>query len=301
MRDVKNMLRWMIGCVVLALTATTSAAQPGTELSPLASTLKVMTFNIRFGTANDGENSWPMRRDMVLDVIDDHDADILGLQEALDGQIREIIAGVPGYAVIGVGRDDGRTRGEYTAILYKADRFTVDDAGTFWLSDTPDEVASVTWGNSITRICTWARLVELDSGRGVYVFNAHLDHVSQPSRERSTELIARRVVNRDVPADPVVVLGDFNAGEQNPAMLSLLENEAAHLVNAFREAKPDERSVGTFNGFQGRVDGEMIDHVFVTHDFDVIGAGIDRTHRNGRYPSDHFPVWASLRYPGAED
>lgn len=291
------MLRWMIGSLILAVSASAFANQPDDTSSPL----KVMTFNIRFGSANDGENSWPNRRDMVLDLINDHNADVLGLQEALDGQIREILAGAPGYAVIGVGRDDGRTRGEYTAILYRADRFSVDDAGTFWLSDTPDEVASVTWGNSITRICTWARLVELESGRGVYVFNAHLDHVSQPSRERSTELIAERVIHRDVADDPVVVIGDFNAGEQNPAMLSLLQSEAAHLVNAFREARPDEEVVGTLNGFQGRADGEMIDHVLVSKDFVVVAAGIDRTHRDGRYPSDHFPVWADLQFSAADE
>ncbi len=280
------MILRILACFMLALGAQVCAAQSG------SSELKAMTFNIRFGTANDGDNSWPYRREMVLDLIRQQEADILGLQEALDSQIREIMAEVPGYGVIGVGRDDARTKGEYTAVLYDVSRFAVDASGTFWLSDTPDEVASVTWGNSITRICTWARLVELETGRGVYVFNAHLDHVSQPSRERSTAMIAQRVAERHFSSDPAIVMGDFNAGEGNPAILSLLEDTSANLVNAFRLVNPDEQVVGTFNGFRGRDDGEMIDHVFVTRGLSVLDADIDRTERQGRSPSDHYPVWA---------
>ena len=143
-----------------------------------------MSFNIRYGTANDGENRWALRREFLFDVMRQANADLVGLQEALDGQIQELLTALPQYGVVGVGRDDGRTRGEYAAILYRRDRFRVSDAGTFWFSDTPEVVASRSWGNTITRICTWARFIDRD-GRAFWHFNVHLDHQSQPSRERS--------------------------------------------------------------------------------------------------------------------
>jgi len=257
--------------------------------------VSVLCFNIRYGTANDGENSWPNRDHLVKQIIRNHDADVVGLQEALDFQLAAIIDACPEYAVIGVGRDDGKTRGEYSAILYRADRFAVDSSGTFWLSDTPEIVASTSWGNSITRICTWARLIDRQSGEAFYVFNTHFDHRSQPSRERSSRLIAERIADR-AHADPAVLMGDFNAGETNPA-ITILRDDAIGpgLVHTFRAVHPDESEVGTFNSFRGESDGEMIDHIFVTSDVEILNADIDRTNDNGRYPSDHFPVWASLR------
>ncbi len=176
-----------------------------------------MTFNIRYGTADDGDNSWPLRSAMVWQLIQNHAPDVVGLQEALRFQLDEIRTRVPGYAELGVGRDDGRSGGEYSAILYRSRRFAVADQGTFWFSETPDAPGSTSWGNRITRICTWARLVERETGTHLYVYNLHLDHESQPSRERSVELLAARI-NARRPRDPVIVMGDFNAGEDNPAV-----------------------------------------------------------------------------------
>lgn len=259
--------------------------------------LKAMSFNIRYGTANDGENRWQNRSHLVLRVLKEHDADVVGLQEALAVQLRAITDALPSYAAIGVGRSDGKTSGEYSAILYRTDRFTVDSSGTFWLSDTPETVASTSWGNSITRICTWARLIERDSGEAVYIYNTHFDHRSQPSRERSAQLIAQRIAERAHP-DPVVLMGDFNAGERNAAITSLLDDNAEPgLIHSYRSVHPDETTIGTFNGFNGESSGEMIDHIFVTPDVEVVEADIDRTNENGRYPSDHYPVWASIGLP----
>lgn len=257
----------------------------------------LMSYNIRFGTASDGPNHWDLRRDIALEVFERWDADIVGLQEALRFQIDEIRERFPRYAEIGVARDDGRTRGEYSSILYRPERFAVAASGTFWLSDTPDEVASVTWGNSITRVCTWARLVEHATGRGVYVYNTHFDHVSQPSRERSVRLIAEHIAARPID-DPVVLMGDFNAGEDNPAMVFLLDRskgaEGPGLVDTFRVAHPDATEVGTFNAFRGRRDGAKIDFVLVEPASRVLEAAIDFTDHDGRYPSDHFPVTATV-------
>jgi predicted amidohydrolase YtcJ/endonuclease/exonuclease/phosphatase family metal-dependent hydrolase len=259
------------------------------ERAPLAA----MSFNIRYGTANDGDNRWPLRRDFLIDVMREQAADVIGLQEALDFQIDEIVAALPAYGVIGVGRDDGARKGEYTAILYRRDRFQVSDAGTFWFSDTPDVIASKSWGNRITRICTWARLVDRD-GRGFWHYNVHLDHESQPSRERSAALLRKRIDERRLPQEPVIVTGDFNAGEQNPAVAAMLAGGA--LVDTFRVKFPGEKVAGTFSGFDpAKTQGEKIDYVFVPAGAEVLRAEIVRTTRNGRVPSDHFPVIAHIR------
>lgn len=261
-----------------------SAAQPAAR-EPIS----VMTFNIRYGTASDGENAWPLRREMLFDLVRREDADLVGLQEALGFQIDELVGAAPSYAVVGVGRDDGLRSGEYTAILYKKDRFHVAAAGTFWFSETPSVPGSKSWGNTITRICTWARLVDR-AGRGFWHFNVHLDHQSQPSRERSAELLRERIAARPFAHEPVVVTGDFNVGEDNPALQTLA------LVDSFRVLHPDETTVGTFNGFKfGHVEGDKIDYVLVQPGTEVIRAEILRASRSNRYPSDHFPVVARVR------
>jgi len=254
--------------------------------------LTVLSFNIRYGTAKDGENEWSHRKSLLFDVVREQDADIIGLQEALDFQIDEITAAVPAYATIGVGRDDGRARGEFAAILFRKGRFRVADAGTFWFSDTPTVPGSMHWGNKITRICTWARLVDRD-GRAFYAFNVHLDHQSQPSRERSTQLLRERIEARAYASDPVLVTGDFNVGEKNPALASL----RGPFTDTFRMVHPHETTVGTFTGFKfGNTAGEKIDYILVQPGTEVLQADIVRASKGERYPSDHFPVVARVRF-----
>lgn len=277
--------------VFISLGGSVATAQP--EPAPL----NVMSFNIRYGTANDGDNRWPLRREFLFDVVRDADADLVGVQEALDGQIQELLEALPAYGVIGVGRDDGRTRGEYAAIFYRRDRFRVADSGTFWLSDTPDVVASTSWGNTITRICTWARLIDRD-GRGFWHFNVHFDHQSQPSRVRSAALLADRIRSRRFADEPYVVTGDFNVGETNAALAVLTTagpDVSPLLVDSFRVLHPDATPVGTFTGFKPEaISGDKIDYVFVPPGTEVRDAAIIRTSREGRYPSDHFPVTARI-------
>ncbi len=259
----------------------------------------VLTFNIRYDNPDDGENAWPERRAMVGAWLKAEMPDVVGLQEALRHQIDDIREAVPAYAEFGVGRDDGRRRGEYCAILYDAGRFGIDetDRGTFWLSDTPGKVGSKSWGNWIPRICTWARLVEKGTLRGLYVFNTHWDHKSQPSREGAASLIAKRIAGRARRDEPVVLMGDFNAAETNPAIRALRAGTPG-LVDTFRVLHPDERAVRTFHGFRGgAVAGGKIDGVFVPPGgVEVLAAEIVRYQRDGRYLSDHFPVRARLRF-----
>lgn len=280
----------LIVCLLFA------AAAPGAERQA-REPLTVMTFNIRYGTADDGANQWSARKQHLFDIVRRENADLLGLQEALDFQIDEIVKAAPMYAVVGVGRDDGREGGEYSAILFNKDRLHVAEAGTFWFSDTPAVVGSKSWGNTITRICTWARFIDRD-GRGFWHFNLHLDHQSQPSRERSTVLLRERLAARTVTTEPVIVTGDFNVGETNAAVLTMtaVTAGAPAFIDTFRVLHRDEREAGTFNGFKfGNTGGDKIDYVFVQPGTDVLRAEILRDSRDNRYPSDHFPVVARVR------
>lgn len=269
---------------------------PGTGDAP--DPIRVMSFNIRYGTADDGRNSWEFRRDLVGQVIRQHDPDILGVQEALAFQIRELEEVLPNHRRIGVGREDGVAAGEFAAIYYRSQRFEVDSSGTFWLSETPEVPGSMHWGNRITRICTWVRLIDRSSDHAFYVFNLHLDHQSQPSRERSVELVARHITER-LHDDPVILMGDFNAGEDNPAMRYLrgeTTGPAIQVTDTFRAVYPDATETGTFGAWVGETSGDRIDAILVWG-FEIVDAGIVRDNRDGRYPSDHFPVTASLRWP----
>ncbi len=275
------------------------AACAGAGRSGQSSPVTIMSFNLRFGTADDGEDSWEHRRDLLVEVIREQGPDVLATQEALRFQLDELAAALPEYAEIGVGRDDGGTTGEYAAILFRSARFAVAEQGTFWFSDSPEQPGSVGWGAQLPRICTWARLLEHDSNRAFYVFNVHWDHQSQESRERSARLLVDRIRQREN-SEPFLVTGDFNASEENPAMLYLKgqidPGPVLHLRDSFRVAKPSATEVGTFHGFEGVTDGAKIDGILISDEWEVVGAEILHTSRDGRYPSDHFPVTARLRY-----
>lgn len=289
----------LIPVLVLATDRTLSAEPTADHLSD---TVKFLSFNIRYGTANDGPNAWPLRREMVFQVIRDQGADFIGLQEALRFQIDQIRQALPEYEEHGVGRDDGRTAGEYSSILYRKDRWTLLEGKTQWLSDTPDLPGSRTWGNLIPRIVTWGRFRSVSSDVTIHVINSHFDHISQPAREKSSDFIAMMIDELPQNAS-VVVLGDFNAGEDNPAIASLKSSEPdgpPRLADTFRVLHPDANVVGTFNGFQGTEDGAKIDYILTRPSVHVLKAEIIKTQSDGRFPSDHFPVNAELRFQRAQ-
>lgn len=256
--------------------------------------LRVMSFNIRYGTARDGEHVWPNRRAHVVTTIRDHAPHVLGLQEALRFQLDELGAALLRYREIGVGRDDGQTRGEYAAIFVDTARFAIIDDGTFWFSDTPDVPGSKHWGNQITRICTWVRLADRATGDTIRMYNLHWDHESQPSRERSAALLLERIASGPQ-GERVIVTGDFNADESNPAFQSLLADSRVRLRDTFRQLHPTATNAGTFHGFRGDSTGGKIDAILVGPRWNVIEAGIDRRQFGALWASDHFAVWATLR------
>ncbi len=255
-------------------------------------TVHAVTFNIRYGTAPDGENRWENRRQMVIDLLREYQADVLGFQEALAFQTEQLQEGLPEYDVAAVGRDDGRKAGEACPIFYRRSRFERLDSGTFWFSETPDVPGSKHWGNELPRICTWVSLRDRRGGQVIWVFNVHLDHQSQVSRQKSVALLAERI-GQWVPAGCFpIVMGDFNMELRNPAMEPLLSKEGLHLADCRQTAPPQEEPVGTWHDFGRQLQGAKIDHILIPACAKVIEAEVDRRQFDGRYPSDHFPLRA---------
>ncbi len=256
--------------------------------------VRVLSFNIRYGTANDGDHAWPNRRNHVVTVIRDHAPHLIGLQEALDFQLTELGAALPQYQRFGVGRDDGKAAGEYAAILVDTLRFRVLTNGTFWFSDTPEVPGSKHWGNGITRIASWIRVVDRATSDTIRVYNNHWDHISQPSREQSAAMVLQRIATDGSPRDAIVVTGDFNADEENPAARAMISSTRAPLRDAFRVIHPNATVFGTFNGFGGDSTRGKIDYILTDPGWQVHDAGIDRRRFGALWPSDHFAVWATL-------
>jgi endonuclease/exonuclease/phosphatase family metal-dependent hydrolase len=268
--------------------------------------LRMMSFNIRY--ENDGDvdsRSWQKRVINSVRMIRDEAPDIIGVQEALHGQTADLWASLPDYEFFGAGRDDGKRAGEYSGIFYRRDRFEADprDCGTFWLSDTPETPGSKSWGNEIPRVASWLRLVDRSSGRGFYVFNTHWDHRNQPSRERASLLLAQRTETRRQPAQPVVLLGDFNAVENNPAVAYLSgrrvklagreEQWQQPLINTFDQLHPNEAARTTLHFWNGSRGGSLkVDHILASKGAQVLAAGI--RDKDEPMVSDHFPVTARV-------
>jgi endonuclease/exonuclease/phosphatase family metal-dependent hydrolase len=275
--------------------------------TPLPNTglnLNVMSFNIRRGTARDGKNHWIFRRKHVSDLLNHYRPDVLGLQEALDFQISEIRAMLPGYESIGMGNLGG-SKGLHTVIFYDAVRFSPSEEGTFWFSNTPDLAGSKGWGNIIPRTCTWVRLIEKDSGQAFYFYNVHLDHISLRSRKNSVVLLTQFIHRRSSP-DPFVLTGDFNAREKTapiqylkgkiPLRIKTKESvlNPEPLMDIFRVRYPNARKVATFHGFRRFFFRFKVDYIFVPSSVRVQDAKVIQPHRKKSYPSDHFPLFTHI-------
>jgi endonuclease/exonuclease/phosphatase family metal-dependent hydrolase len=260
--------------------------------------IQVMSYNIRYGSAHDGKRRWKNRRPLLVELLRMQKPDMIGVQEALRFQLDEIRNDISNLGEIGAGRDNGKTLGEYAAILYRTDRFDVAESGTFWFSSTPDTAGSKSWGNRIPRVCSWALLLDKNTKSGIYLYNMHLDHRSQYSREKSIELLIDKITGRTFKW-PVILTGDFNVIERNPVIrilkgLKPVDNFGfVPFVDAYRKIHPKAFG-GTYNFFCGFRFGPRIDYVFTSPDILVTDANILRNSFDGIYPSDHFPVFVKL-------
>lgn len=293
---IRLILRLLVSACVIFVGGATAKEEVDTGA------LRLMSFNIKQHNPDnrklaDSPNRWELRKELVFDLVRDKDLDIVAVQEAYRHQLDDLLEALPAFHAVGEGRDGG-TKGEYCPILFRTDRFRVEEFGTFWLSDSPEK-PSISWGHFYRRICTWVRLSDLRGGRPIHVFNTHLDHQSQPARERSVRLIVQRM-HEALPDGNVLLAGDLNADEDNPVIRYLKgSGEMSNpmpMIDTFRAVNPDAKQSGTGSRFSGATDGPKVDYLFVPPDAKVLAAQIVRTHKDGRYPSDHYPVTAVVRF-----
>jgi endonuclease/exonuclease/phosphatase family metal-dependent hydrolase len=248
------------------------------------------TYNIRMNTPNDGENAWPNRAAWVRELVRFHEWDIFGTQEGFRGQLDDLLQ-MEEYAQIGVGRDDGVSKGEHSAIFYRRDRFELLDKGDFWLSETPDRPGAG-WDANIFRICSWGKFSDKLSGKEFFFFSAHYDHQGRVARVESSKLVVKKIAEITGGA-PTIFVGDMNSTPDSDAYATL----DANLRDSYKAtAQPPYGPVGTFQGFnwQREVGDGRIDYVFTTPNIAVLKYGVLSDSREMRYPSDHFPVVTKL-------
>jgi endonuclease/exonuclease/phosphatase family metal-dependent hydrolase len=257
-----------------------------------------MTFNIRLNTRSDSSNAWEYRKDKVISQIKFHDVDILGIQEGLIKQVNDLKGAFPDHEFVGVARDDGKERGEFSGLFINNAKFKVLNSGTFWLSLTPDVPGSKSWDAAITRICTWAYLKEKSGRKKFYVFNTHLDHMGSISRVESIKLILTKI-DELAAGYPVIFMGDLNSSidEEPVKTINARTNKIPLYNTAELSAEGHYGPTGTFNNFMSReVNDKPIDFIFVTKDISVMKHASISESWKGRFSSDHFPVLAKLRF-----
>jgi endonuclease/exonuclease/phosphatase family metal-dependent hydrolase len=283
-------MTFLIAALVLVLGAA-QATQPRDPPPDEAPPMRVMSFNIRYDNPGDAEHAWPKRRALVAGVIRFHEVDVLGVQEALSHQVRELEADLPGLAWVGVGRSDGKEKGEFAPIFYRRDRFELLASGTFWLSPTPETPGSKGWDAALPRVATWARLRDRRGGGDFLAINTHFDHVGELARQQSAKLLVERA-RALAEGLPVILLGDFNAQPDSAAYRTLAE--------AFRDAREVSESghfgpEGTFGTFSPQQEAAArIDYLFVGGPITVRREATLAHHWDGRHASDHWPVFAEL-------
>lgn len=278
--------------------------------------LKVASYNIRYDNKGDRDNgnAWENRLPVITSLIQYNDFDILGCQEVLAHQFEDLKQQLPAYTFIGVGRDDGKLAGEFAPIVFKSDRFSLLDSGVMWLSETP-HMPSKGWDAALPRICTWARLEDKASGKRLWFFNLHLDHVGLQAREESCKLVLQRMRNV-VGNDDVLWTGDFNVDQRN-SIYQIIQG-SDYVVDAYEQAALRYAHNGTFNAFDPNLwTDSRIDHIFVSKTISVqkyavlldtyrsaadqkdvkkgdFPSELSFKNHQARLPSDHFPVVAEL-------
>jgi len=258
--------------------------------------LNVITFNIRYNNPGDSLNAWPHRIDKVNSQVLFHEAHIVGVQEALHSQIVDMDRGLTKYKFVGVGRDDGKEKGEYSAIFFDTTRLQVLQSQTFWLSQTPQLPGSKSWDAAITRIVTWAKFRDKKTKKQFYVFNTHFDHIGQIARAESAKLLLK-YLHEIAGTMPCLITGDFNA-HPNTEPIQIVTNakDPLHLVDSRTvSASGHYGPAGTFNAFQSKETTDLpIDYIFIKHPVKVLQHATLSQTWEGRFSSDHFPVLARV-------
>ncbi len=265
----------------------------GTILSVHAQTIDVISYNIRYDNPDDAPNNWDNRKEFLISQLNFYNPDVFGVQEGLIHQVKEMDQGLQDYAYFGVGRDYGDERGEHTAVLYNKQRLKLLNQSTFWLSLTPDK-PSKGWDAALPRTCTYGVFESKNDGTKFMVFNTHFDHVGVKAREESSKLILEKIKELNTENYPVVLTGDFNLESNSPGVQVILGDMKDTHIAAGKNAFGPK---GTFNGFEFTKPVERrIDYIFVSDKFQVLKSAILSDSKDCRYPSDHLPVFARLKY-----
>ncbi|CAF1343907.1 unnamed protein product [Adineta steineri] len=261
------------------------------------SSFRVMTYNIRMDTFFDGKNRWSCRKDRVVNLIRSYAPEIFGVQEALSQQMTDLQRDLPNYGSYGVGRDDGRDSGEYSAVFYRHDRFELLDRGTFWLSKNPDTPGSKGWDADLPRICSWIKLKDRLTNKEIYYFNTHFDHKGTVARQESARLILDRIQQITGSGTPAILTGDFNTGPESDAYHTIITNNILQDTQLLTESSHSGPQ-GTWSTFDvGHGIGDRIDYIFITPlHFKVLNHAHLTDSQDKCYPSDHLPVLTELVY-----
>lgn len=251
--------------------------------------IKVMTFNIRYDNPEDGINSWTNRKDLLTKTLDRQSLDFIGMQEVLKRQLDYLLENLPEYRSIGVGRDDGKTGGEYVPVFYNYERFRLLGNGTFWLSPTPADTASVGWDAALTRICTWGKFLEKNTGKVIFFLNTHFDHMGDTARTESARLILD-FIEKETKGLPVILTGDFNCSpDEEP--YRVLTGTGTGLSDACAVAGNEKDCLeGTFNGWGNEKESMRIDMIFYKGGWVATSYEVLTIKDGDMFISDHWPV-----------
>lgn len=252
----------------------------------------MMSYNIRYDNNWDVKNSWSIRKKKVIQIFDQYEPSIIGVQEGLLNQVQYIDSCLANYDYVGVGREDGKERGEFCVIYFDTTRYTVSRHSTFWLSETPDTI-SVGWDAALERICTYGLFKDKKTADEFWVFNTHFDHMGSVARERSSGLILDRINEVNHRSLPVILMGDFNSDPDSPP-INKIRTEMSDALQLSLEKL--QGPIGTFNGFDPDLPIERrIDYVF-TRDVKVLSyTHVNDRMNNNRHISDHLPVIIKIR------
>ena len=263
-----------------------------------AQTVKVMTYNLRLDTPDDGVNQWPKRTNKVVALITKYNPDIIGVQEALHHQLQDLLRMLPDYSYCGVGRDDGKEKGEYSAILFRNSRFGLLDTKTQWLSETMDIPGSKSWDAAITRVFTTARFFDRETKKEFVMVNTHFDHIGKVARASSSKIIKTYLAGLETAANtnnttdkieiPMIVSGDFNSEPTEEPYLNMVEQQGLLVLY---DSRPASSTAGTFCGFKvGAMPCKTIDFIFHTKQWVARNYQVITDNDGTYYPSDHLPV-----------
>ena len=259
---------------------------------PLKNELTVISYNIRYDNPNDGENQWKYRKERVANYIKEIKPDIIGMQEVLDPQLVFLDVSLTEFSFVGVGREDGKTKGEYSPILYNSNRLTLLQTDTFWLSETP-KVISVGWDAALERICTYAQFKHKETGQKFWVFNTHFDHIGELARIQSAKLIHQKIKMLNTNNFPVIITGDFNL-TPDTAPIKILQNA---YIDIMQKIPIDAKNYATFTGFDKLSNGEdRIDYIFQKGLKKLRSNHIWLKTISGGWASDHHPVQAIFSF-----